>query len=258
MIRRAIIIGNNTGYQAPTYLSGVSRDLVNYKNYLKSNVGGAWLDNEITVIQNGNKRAILAAISTCVASYSFVVFSGHGFMFSRDKLTYICVADGLLSENELNTGLSKQTLILDCCREVEDISEARGMGDVQYLEKGGTVGMYKASRTIDSARQKFDSAISASSAGQCRAYACDVNETSGDNAASGGVFSSALMRVGKNFGAVDNERGYWLSIKSAVQMATTKINSDPFTNQSPTFITIPNNIILTHPFAITNHIQRAW
>jgi hypothetical protein len=257
MTRKAIIIGNNTGYNAPKHLSGVNKDLLNYKSYLKSDIGGEWVESEIIIMHNNKKAEIIKVIDSVIADYTFVVFTGHGFISAYDRLTYACVSDGYVSEKDLDTRLSKQTLIMDCCRTVErEQTFALGGRVYENLEKGDVRNLAEGARTIAYARQIFDSAISQSSLGQCRAYACDVNQTSGDNPASGGVFSTALMQVGIRFGSTNNYNGAWLAIKDAVASAANNINSDPLTNQNPTFRTIPQNMYLTHPFAVTNHINR--
>lgn len=265
MIRKAIIIANNTGYGASKHLSGVDKDIVNYRNYLKSDIGGAWHDDmyigstlferDIKVLHNKTRAEIISSIKACAGDYSFVVFTGHGYIDSKDGLTYACVKDGVLSENDLNTGLYRQTLIMDCCRQVE--TTTFGITG-QRFEKGGVVNLMEAQRTIINARQKFDNALSQSSLGQCRAYACEVDQTSGDNPASGGVFSTALMKVGIKFGSIDNSNGDWLPIREAVEETTRNIIADPLTKQKPTFWTYPEVMKLTHPFSLTNLKTRAW
>jgi hypothetical protein len=257
MTRKAILIGNNTGYQAPTFLKGVDFDLRNYYGYLQSGVGGGWnKDLEIKVLHNKGRRDILSAINTCFADYSFVVFSGHGYIDSSDGLTRICVSDGIITEDELNTQLTRQTLILDCCREVTRIS--KGLGDAfekaegRTLSEGGQVG-----RRIIDARKKFDAALSASSAGIFTGYACSVDETSGDNPTMGGVFSTALLNVGKRFGSVDRDK-ISLTIRKATIAASQNVTNDPFSNQIPTHKTNPQKMELTAPFAITNKKMNLW
>ena len=257
MRRRAILIGNNTGYRAPTFLKGVTKDLVNYRDYLKGGIGGAWEQySEIKILHNQGRSKILSAIKGCHGDYSFVVFSGHGFVNSKDGLTYVCAADGYVSEDELNTYLGRQTLILDCCREASSMENF--LGDIgESFEKGGpSRGISGIRRTIVNPRQKFDSAISASSKGCFTGYACLTDQLSGDNPSSGGVFSSALIRAGLDFGKDNSYEYSWMAIKAAVQHAGNYIYTDPFTTQEPEYSMRPSNMELTCPFALTNKIQK--
>lgn len=254
MIRKAILIGNNTGYKASTFLKGVTKDLENYRNYLVGGIGGGWVQREIDILHNKSKRDILSAIKSCYADYSFVVFSGHGFVNSRDGLTYICVEDGFISEDELNTYLDKQTLILDCCREESTVSNF--IGDTgEYFEKAERTAIAGV-RQIVNARAKFDNALAVSNQGRFTGYACLTDQLSGDNPTSGGVFSSALLRAGLNFGSKNSDRYTWLAIKAAMEHASSLISSNPFSTQQPEYLMVPGNMSITYPFALTNQIQR--
>lgn len=256
MKRKALIIGNNIGCGATIFLSGVDHDLKNYYNYLTSDVGGAWdgyPNTEIEILQNKGKKAIVSAIQNCYADFSFVVFTGHGFIDSKDKLTHICVADGYLSEYDLNTSTPKQTLILDCCREIENLSESF-LGDGGRISKSrDSIRIFSHERKILNAREKFDFALSNSNNGSFIGYACLIDQTSSDNPTSGGAFSSALLKTGKNFGSRDRQNA-WLPVRQAVKDTIQTLKDDILTDQIPTFRTNPK-MELTHPFAITNKLK---
>lgn len=249
--RKAIIIGNNIGYKASAFLKGVDRDLVNYNFYLKSDIGGAWQQSEIKILHNRGRSEVLSAIRNCIADYSFVVFSGHGFISSRDGLTYLCVNNNFIDETELDTGLKKQTLLLDCCREV-----SFGLGE--SFEKGDVIQKQLLARRILNPRRKFDNALELSSNGQFTGYACEVDETSGDNSIMGGVYSSALLKMGKEFGSKDQPKRNWLPIRVAHNNASTSISNNPFTTQTPSHLVIPETMKLTHPFAVSNLKKNLW
>jgi len=253
--RRAILIGNNRGYNAPTFLKGVDKDLINYNNFLMSDIGGKWLQSEIKIMYNQNRREILNAINNCYEDYSFVVFSGHGFINSNDNLTYICVKDNYITEDELNTDLIKQTLILDCCREVS----YEGIGFTgESFEKGDPETKYIRTRSIFNPRQKFNDALLKSSNGQFRGYACAVDESAGDNPLSGGIYSNALLKIGIQFGLRNQLKRNWISIKSAHNLASNNVVNDPFTDQTPLYLTIPTNLKLSFPFAVSNIHSLLW
>lgn len=253
--RRALIIGNNTGHEAPTFLHGVNVDLDNYRNYLQSDIGGSWLPGEIRILQNKSRAEILAAVRQCQADYTFVVFTGHGYVWSNDNSTYACVSDNNVCEHELDTRCYRRTLIMDCCREITTLSEGRhfnAVGDVSYFDKSEGIG-----RRISNSRIKFNNALTQSRMGHFTGYACEVDELSGDNPNSGGLFSSALIRAGLRFGSVDNSRGDWLPILPALRMAAKELTSD-FSTQNPSYSTNIPDHFLTHPFAVTNKMRQLW
>jgi hypothetical protein len=259
----AIIIGNNSGRNATNHLEGVNWDLKNYQNYLKDDIGGKWQDAEIVVLHNKTSAEIKATIDRVRNfnwDYTLVVFTGHGYINARDKLTYLCVSDGDISENDLQTQCPKQTQIFDCCRSVEYVSESSNFSG-QNLAKGGTIGFVQANthrRVITDARNKFETAINNSDKGICKAYSCIEGQTSGDNPNSGGVFSTALLKVGYDFGSRDRSDGYWLPIREAVEETKNKLKRDRLTTQIPSFVSFPPNMRNTHPFAITNKTNLIW
>jgi hypothetical protein len=254
--RKALLIGNNTGYNAPVFLNGVDHDLRNYRSYLQSSAGGEWREDEIIILHNSNARDIKTAVTRSATDYTLVVFSGHGFYYSNHDLTYVCASDGYVSEDELNTNVNRQTLILDCCREVSDIVEGRAYsnltGDVEKALNYGRMGDV---RVINNSRIKFDDALRQSNTGKFTGYACLINQTSGDNPNSGGVFSTALINTGQRFASLDNRTGNWLQVRDAVNNTANDLTSNPFTNQRPNHKTNPLAMNLTHPFAITNQLQ---
>ena len=272
MTRKAIIIGNNTGKDASTFLKGVTLDLTNYKNYLMSGAGGNWLYvDEIEILHNENKSAILKAIRECSSDYSFVVFTGHGFYNTKDSQTYICVDGDYIAENELHTSSSKQSLILDCCREKSSISESSyrnftgGITKTRSIQPNLLTGKFssdkliegklhdaiKSQRVIYNSRGKFDNGIATCENGLFTGYACEIDQTSGDNPTNGGVFSSTLLLIGKEFASKNNDNVI-LRIKESVLETKTEIINDPFTSQIPTYKTDPSNMLKTGPFAVTN------
>lgn len=256
MVRKAILIGNNTGKGAPNYLGGVNHDLNNYQAYLRSGAGGEWYQNlqfsEIDVAHNLARNEILQKIKNCSADYSFVVFTGHGFINSKDGLTYICVNDNYISEDELMTSCYKRTLILDCCREKTTLSDGySGLSGAQNKASISELDRFDSQRfSVVDSRKKFDKALSQSSFGTFTGYSCLVDQFSGDNPNSGGLFSTELMKVGYRFASRPNKYTFGMPIKSTVEQVATNFRSNPLTKeQTPTYKT---SIQLTAPFAITN------
>ena len=93
--------------------------------------------------------------------------------------------------------------------------------------------------------------------GKFTGYACMIDQVSGDNPASGGVFSSALIRSGLRFGSRNSYEYSWMSIKSAVIQAQEEVRSDRFSTQEPTYLLSPSGMKMTSPFALTNKVSRS-
>ena len=68
-------------------LTGPRMDNKNIRAYLKSDVGGQWYDDEIISLENPT----ISQVRRCIANefvgvdYSFIVFSGHGYIYESDN-----------------------------------------------------------------------------------------------------------------------------------------------------------------------------
>ena len=117
MKRKALIIGCFGGYRGLELLKGASVDLINYQTFLQSNIGGEWHKDEIIILEETNSSELNNIISSIEADYSFIVFTGHGFINSFSKEDSICLKDKDVSITCLVTSSKRQTIIIDACRE---------------------------------------------------------------------------------------------------------------------------------------------
>src|SRR5580698_3638724 len=95
MIREALIIGNAGESGADNYCAGVEYDLINYKAYLESALGGGWRAAEIKVLNRPTAQIARAAIERLkLADYSLAIFSGHGCTDSKTRSTRLELKNG--------------------------------------------------------------------------------------------------------------------------------------------------------------------
>jgi hypothetical protein len=132
MKRKLIIIGYPGEKGNDNYLLGVSSDVDRYKNFFKSNYGGAWEDEEI--IQYGNLHG-LSAFSLMPKTerfdYVVIVFSGHGGALRDGTPIFQCGQDLISAENFRDRFKSEKMLIIadSClCSIEENISKV----DINY------------------------------------------------------------------------------------------------------------------------------
>lgn len=81
--RRALIFGNMgvNGDKGSEYIEGVNLDLINFYNYIRSDIGGAWRKSEIMLFRPNdiNKTQLLDCIrAQGHVDYWLIFFSGHG------------------------------------------------------------------------------------------------------------------------------------------------------------------------------------
>ena len=202
MKRHALII-ECSAINGQDKLPGAIRDAEAWQKYLRSNIGGAWSDSEISILRNPTPSEMKALISRRSDDYNFITFSGHGYVASHTNETMICLQGGSLSETDLITPASRSTVILDSCR---------GILSAHFSEALCSE-MYKS--FVDSQRYRtlFDNAISRAEKGVCQLYGCSFGEAAQESKA-GGEFTQALIQAGESW----NERGV-LSLHRAFEHA---------------------------------------
>lgn len=187
MKRKALLIGNSNG------LSGVARDLNKMKNFLLSNIGGAWENDEITLLPRSTKEQLNTAILSIKygsVDFCIVYFSGHG---GHKRETILQLADNSeISENSLVGLSSRQITIFDCCRSVSpEITEDRLSASFESFSEN-----YR-----ELYRNIYNIRILQSIPQQIRLYSCSIGEYSNDTS-TGGVYTNALMEAVKRFSIV--------------------------------------------------------
>lgn len=99
-------------------LIGTDKDNDNIQEFLKSDVGGQWKNDEVIPLRNPTAHEI----EQCLAEefenvdYSFIVFSGHGGIDEVSSQDYLEVKDCDIPISKLFSSAPKQTLIIDACR----------------------------------------------------------------------------------------------------------------------------------------------
>ncbi len=213
--REAILIGSSGGFRELDYLPGVSVDLENYSRFLKSKAGGQWKEEEIIVLKKPTIQELKQTIGKSSPDYSFVVFTGHGFISSYDKEDKIYLRDGDVSIQELVTKSHKQVIIIDTARKIENpisMGESFGLNSVERNEGMDT-------------RNIFDEAIAVMPNGILLLFSTQINSSSGDDKNLGGYFSFSFIKSGINWWN-NNNKGI-LRINSAI-VETEKIMKSTF------------------------------
>lgn len=211
MRRRALIIYCDNTPSGPLY--GPQWDNANLRNFLQSKLGGEWHDNEIRSLNNPNSAAVLYSIQNFFkgTDYSFIIFSGHGFINSDDNnRQYIELLNKSISVLSLRTSARRQTLIIDACRGfyspaqelLKDFSESRDhfLGD------------------IESTRQFYSNIVMSCEEGWTIMYSSSRNQTSLDTA-TGGAYLISLLK-GCQYWQENDQRHNMLDLKVAHQYAS--------------------------------------
>lgn len=193
MIRSCLLIGAPGSIENRNFLNGVPVDMINMKNYLMSNTGGAWKSSEIRTIMNPTKQALLSSLKLAkMADFSFVLFSGHGGTSTRDGQTYIEInsnGDDFPVEGLINF-TDRELIIIDSCRSYYTPPTTLE-GDAMLK------GFNESSNLAMRYRSIYDRSIMESEFGPLILYACSKGEAANDTEF-GGVFTQSLISVGKS------------------------------------------------------------
>lgn len=210
--KKAILIGVSN---VKPDLPGVNKDLIAYKNYLKSNHGGAWEDSEIITLLNKNKHQIKLEISKHTETdFLFMLVAGHGEFRKSVDDTVLCTSDTeYISMKDLFVGCKRQLMIIDVCRNIIDDLKIN-LAEESYKVEG---------RVFDSTfdftrqmyRQEYIKLLRNTSEGVLQYYSCSRNQSAGDDG-NGGTYSQYMLNAARTSQRTCNINETHNKIKSAV------------------------------------------
>ena len=198
MNRKAIIIGSN--YDST--LSGVKADIVEWKKFLLSPIGGAWNPDELIILKDARTvdEVITAIKSAENTDYAFIAFSGHGGIYKREQNwlgileTFICLdKNEILSEYYLNPGPSckRCTILLDCCR--TSMPDVNKFIKIAFAQENCDDELKKCYRNL------FDKQLDLSDMGCVKIYATGIGYGAEDeNSFSRNLIESAKLHMKSN------------------------------------------------------------
>lgn len=196
MKKKAIVISNPGETGSPGYCQGVNVDVTNYKRFLDGPYGGWWLTSEVQHLSRPSAaevREVMKQLSNC--DYALVVFTGHGYYSAQRRSTILKLrADQEIDSAELMNGSPKQTVILDCCREVE---KEKAIFEDAML-KAARAAAYPVNG--QRCRAAYEQTIEACSKGLIVVHSCNVGETAQDSSSEGGYYSAALLKTSLKWG----------------------------------------------------------
>ncbi len=243
MRRKAIIICAPGTKGQKGYLEGALADVQLWKEYLTSLAGGEWYSPEITTLINESKSVVMQHLNNCFADYAFIAFSGHGFVYAADGLTYCKLREGeFISERELSPkNVLKQTISIDACREVT--SPAQFI--LEAFEKGERTAMIGERKRVTT-RGIFDNYLIHCVAGVTWLFGADKNQEAGEDG-SGGFYTQSIIEGGAGFSQMRGKGPDVLDVYDAL-LSSQRIITKHTRVQNPTIKVGRRNIYF--PFAV--------
>jgi hypothetical protein len=230
MTRKALLIGGPGAPGTSSFLKGVAKDLSSYHSFLRSPLGGAWYSSEIVTLMSPQRDEVVRQIEAIKnADYGFVAFSGHGC--HRGSSTYVQLRPGVeLDSYDLRAGAPKQTVVLDCCRVVEE----------EALLERAFAKSAKEPRVFNEAdcRMFFDSRIAECAKGLVVLFACGINETASESETNGGYYSGGLVGSAQEWDAgkvIDTTKSFsTYSVLDVHEAASARVKRRTAGRQNPT------------------------
>lgn len=191
MKRRALIIINPGDFGEENYCNGVFIDSHNYELFLKSSCGGCWRDDEILIFDRVEAEVIRRAVGDLeLVDYSFIAFCGHGGHRSANEPVTVEIKPGVsMSSDDLRRGAKRHTLVLDCCRKIE---EPTPLLEASFESYAGNLRNIISS---DKCRRLYEGRIKECGEGIIVVHGCAVNELAGDSEELGGFYSYGLINA---------------------------------------------------------------
>lgn len=210
MKRIAIILSAPGGYDKRTErLEGIVNDVDNWKNFLSSNIGGAWEEDEdeIIVINDPTLDDIMNLRNLVkINNYDFVflAFSGHGAYDKTTKRNGYFINNKIIPEGYFLLDANRQLTIFDACRVPED----NIFGLECFSEEGVDIIKSLARLNEKEIRQLYKKAYNNSILKlpihmEERLYSCSIGETAGD-IGTGGLFTVNLINAVRTISGVQD------------------------------------------------------
>jgi hypothetical protein len=191
MKRHALLIGYTASDSCETTIAGVLKDLEDYKNYLMQPKGGAWYEDEITILNGPSKTDLKHKILILKANgidISFTVFSGHGSYNIKEQSRVL-----LINKNE--TILSRELLGI-AKREILICDSCSGICNESITQKSMVL-LEKNSYDIRiQARKKYEALCLKCNPQTIRLYAAKIGTSAEDD--NGGIYTQALLETLNN------------------------------------------------------------
>ncbi len=202
MKRIALIITNPGDEGTENYCQGVNVDNSEYKKFLMSKYGGAWIstnpndeNNEIIELYKPTLSQLkleLTAIKLACIEYLLVIFCGHGYYNQQYQYSMLELQTGIdVPETIFHGKAPKTCIILDSCRVFDN------SGIIEVLRKIAKKEASHESKIIKLLYKNiFNRYIKKSAKGILTLYSCSVSQTAHENEMQGGDFSYELRKEG--------------------------------------------------------------
>jgi len=251
MKRKAVIIYSHD-VEGEKLLPGAAVDAENWKNFLLSDLGGAWNDTEIKVLRKPFSSDVSAELNVDKDVYLFVAFSGHG----EDGTVVLNETLRSYSIENLRPKTNRGVLICDSCRGVAEYSKlsfgfkqaanqllvlnASTVRNKAYYQES-TLAQYNFYKeTVSNYHRDYWISCFGSQIGCVKMLSCSKGEGADEDPEAGGYYTTLLLQAAENIS--NSARSSVISTRHAHDYAAANLPEQ----QNPEYS--PNH--LAYPFAV--------
>ncbi len=204
MNRFALII-EASDVKGQAVLPGAKRDAEQWRNFLMSNIGGAWNENEIIVLNKPSSDLVTDFLTRHISDYCFVAYSGHGceikrYSWQTEGIPTVCLNDTetTLPLSRLKPHGSCGTLIADSCRGYELMTKTAANFSKRSDSRGlvvedATKSAYLACLHYQGWKQALQQCCNTQN-GILTMYSCASGQAAGEDPNAGGIYTSFLIQ----------------------------------------------------------------
>lgn len=213
MRRKAILISDNGGIDND--IPATKEDVKNYRDFLMSDIGGAWENYEIETHKNPDSN-IINDLRNYKYDYTITMVSSHGGVKKENSKLYLYLNNRWYDCIYFVNKSKRQLIIFDCCRTEEEETFIKQFSFESSLKS--PYNLY---------REKYNRYIETCGEGIIILYSCEVGQTSGLNEL-GSYFINSLISAAKDKIRTKDI----VTVKEALELSKEYIKEYP-TNQIP-------------------------
>jgi hypothetical protein len=217
LTRKAILIASPDTHYGP--LPGAVLDVERFNDFLRSDYGGAWEEEEISILFGPSLKQVQEELAAAEdGDYVFISFSGHGEHCRSGSLndTRLILTDSdRIFVYDLNPRNPRHLVVVDACRRVLDTQTIVKLGALDEARLGPSTNRL-------ACRKLFDRLVLEAEEGRVVMYSCDVNQAAGETR-NGGFFSRFLVQKARAVCEASSEGGV-IQVPDAFEMAKQETN----------------------------------
>ena len=199
-----------------------------YKTFFSDKSGGAYENEEITLLEQPTTSELKAEIENTKADFGIIVMIGHGATKNDNQLFHINDTE-IIKAGQFDLNIDKQIVILESCRsENSNVFPVDLSDKPPKFELGGT---YRNPLSREKTKEIYFEEIDKCEKGLAVCLACSPNQE-----ASNFYYSSSLLQIGKDWHLSSQRHLQVMKINELMFSTTIEVLNKSNNKQKPQMI----------------------